>query len=285
MKYLTSIFASLIFTWAQSALAGGVLEMSASQDSGEPGAVMEKIYAQDGRLRMDTLDGQGSVSTSMVFKDDELIQISHADRSFTRINQQTFEGILAGAGTANVNMAEASAQMAAATKQMEEQLASMPPEQRAMVQKMMGNALPGLGQLPGTNALAPEIRVEELGSDQWQSYRCTRYRVQLDADNYHELCAADAGQIEGGDEIRVAFDGMRAFHRRMMEALPQLPFGSPLAQLPAVMGEIEGFPVYRREYNQGNLLGERYLATAGQRALEDRVFEVPDGYQENPAGF
>ncbi len=73
---------------------------------------------------------------------------------------------------------------------------------------------------------------------------------------------------------------MREFHRKMMEAMPQLPFGNPLANLPAVMGEIDGFPVFRKEYNKGRLLGERFLTSDEEKNLDDSTFAIPEGYQE-----
>ncbi len=280
---LTSGF--LMLLWAPLALAGGVLEMSMAADSDSEAAVMERIYAQDGQLRLDTLDGGGNVSMSLIFRDNELLQVGHANRSFTRINESTFREMANKTSEASTSMASASSQMAAAMQQMNEQLANLPPEQRQMVEQMMKQNAPQLAQMPGMDAELPSIEVEELGPGEWRSYRCTRFRVQLDVNNHHELCAADVDQIEGGDEIREAFDAMQAFHQEMMEAMPQLPFGNAMAQLPAVMGEIEGFPVYRKEYNQDQLLGERYLTSAEERTLDPAVFAIPEGYEEESPGF
>jgi hypothetical protein len=285
MKAMKFIGCFTILLWSPSSPAGGVLEMSAAAGGDSEAVVMERIYAQDGQLRLDTLDGNGNVSMSMIFRDAELLQIGHVDRSFTRINESTFADIMSKSGMAAGNMAAASGQMAEAMTQMKEQLASLPPEQRQMMEKMMQQNMPQLAQIPGMGAEPPRIEVEELGPGEWKSYSCTRYRVQLDASNHHELCAADAEQIEGGEDVREAFDAMREFHRKMMEALPQLPFGNPMAQLPAVMGEIEGFPVYRKEFNQGRLLGERYLTSDEERDLGDGIFAVPEGYEEESLGL
>lgn len=277
---MRSIIVFTALMWSSLALAGGVLEMSMAADSNSESAVMERIYAQDGSLRMDSLDGQGNVQMSMIFRNNELIQLGHMDRSYTRINEDTFTDIMAKSGMAADNMAGASSQMTQAMKQMEEQLANLPPEQRQMMEQMMKQNMPQFAQVTGMEAESPEIKIEKLGQGSWKTYDCTRYKVQFDANNHHELCAADVDQINGGEDIREAFDGMREFHKKMMEAMPQLPFGNPLANLPAVMGEIEGFPVFRKEYNKGKLLGERFLTSDEERNLDDSTFVIPEGYQE-----
>lgn len=285
MKAMKILIWLTIMSWSQSSPAGGVLEMSAAADSGSGAVVMERIYAQDGQLRLDMLDGSGNISMSMIFRDNELLQVGHTDRSFTRINEKSLADIMSRSGMAAGNLAAASGQMAEAMEQMNEQLANLPPEQRQMMEKMMKQNMPQLAQLPGLGAEPPRIEVEKLGPGEWKSYSCTRYRVQLDANNHHELCAAEVDQIEGGDEVREAFDAMLEFHKKMMEALPQLPFGNPLAQMPAVMGEIEGFPVHRKEFNQGHLLGERYLTSAEEQDLDESVFAAPEGYEEASLGL
>lgn len=281
MKATKILIWMAVTPWSISSQAGGVLEMSMAAGGDSNSVVMERIYAQDGRLRLDTLDGTGNVSMSMIFRDGEMLQVGHVDRGFTRINEKTFAEIASTTGMAASNMAGASAQVADAMKQMNEQLENLPPEQRQMMEQMIKQNMPQLAQIPGMGAEPPRIEVEELGQGEWKSYSCTRYRVQLDANNHHELCAADIDQIEGGSEVREAFDAVQAFHQKMMEALPQLPFGNPLAQMPAIMARIEGFPVYRKEYNQGHLLGERYLTLDEVRNLNDSVFAVPEGYQEH----
>ena len=59
----------------------------------------------------------------MIFRDDLFLMINHDDKTYTVIDEATLEQI--------------GSRMSAAMTKMEAQLAQMPPEQRAMMEKMM----------------------------------------------------------------------------------------------------------------------------------------------------
>ncbi len=245
--------------------AGGVMEMSTKKQGG-PVTLSERIYAQGGKLRFDRLDVKGSPQTATLFQNNEMIVINHADKKFSRINEAT--------------LAELGAQMKKASeamKQMEQQMANMPPEQRAMMEKMMKGKMPGMAGM-GSKPLA--IRVEATGPGRWESYSCKNYTVYVGEEKTKEVCAVPASEVKGADEFIEAARSMREFFEKFKDAL-QMPAFANLAKSPdEIVGQIEGFTVHTNEFENGVLKGERFLSSAKEETLSDDTFSPPAGYKE-----
>jgi hypothetical protein len=245
--------------------AGGVMEMSTKKQGG-PATLSERIYAQGGKLRFDQLDAKGSPQTTMLFQNNEMIVVNHSDKKFHRIDEKT--------------LAELGAQMQKANevmKQMEQQMANMPPEQRAMMEKMMKGRMPGMAGM-GSKPLA--IRVEAAGPGKWESYSCKNYNVYVGDEKTQELCAVPPGEIKGAEEFVEAARNMTKFFEKFKEAL-QMPAFANLAKNPVeVIGQVDGFPVHTQEFQNGNLEMERFLSSAKEESLSDDTFSPPAGYKE-----
>lgn len=245
--------------------AGGVMEMSTKKQDG-PVTLSERIYAQGGKLRIDHLDGKGGVQTTVLFQNNEMIVVSHPDKKFHRINEAT--------------LTELSAQMKKASeamKQLEQQMANMPPEQRAMMEKMLKGKMPAMAGM-GSEPLA--IRVEATGPGSWESYSCKNYAVYLGDQKTQELCAVPPSEVEGADEFIEAARNMAEFFGKFKEAL-QMPAFASLTKSPAeIVGRVEGFPVHTKEFDNGVLQGERFLSSAKEESLSDSTFSPPQGYKE-----
>jgi hypothetical protein len=245
--------------------AGGVMEMSTKKEGG-PMTLTERIYAQGGKLRVDQLDAQGGPQTTILFQNNEMIMVSHSDRKFHRINEATLEQL-------GAQMQKASAAM----KQLEQQMANMPPEQRAMMEKMMKGRMAGMAGL-GSKPLA--IRVEAAGPGSWESYSCKNYNVYVGDEKTQELCAVPPGEIKGAEDFLEAARSMAKFFEKFKEAL-QMPAFANLAKSPVeVVGQVDGFPVHTQEFQNGNLQGERFLSSAKEESLSDDTFAPPAGYKE-----
>ena len=127
-------------TWA-----GVVMEMEVrnADAAGKTGA--ETFYAEGEMTRTDFLSANGKDS-SLIFRDQTMYFVDHAEKVCQKIDKAGVDQL--------------SSQMNAMMKQM----ASMPPEQRQMMEKMMKGRMPGMGK-------PPVRRVEEGGMDQVESTR------------------------------------------------------------------------------------------------------------------
>jgi len=245
--------------------AGGVMEMSTKKQGGAA-TLSERIYAQGGKLRFDHLDAKGGPQTTTLFQNNEMIVINHADKKFSLINEAT--------------LAELSAQMkkaGEAMKQLEQQMANMPPEQRAMMEKMMKGKMPGM---PGMGSKPLAIRVEATGPGMWESYSCKNYTVYVGEEKTQEVCAVPPSEVKGADEFIEAARNMAKFFEKFKDAL-QTPAFANLAKSPVeVVGQVEGYPVHTNEFVNGVLQGERFLSSAKEESLSDDTFSLPQGYKE-----
>lgn len=261
MRALASLIIVALAATAPQLLAGVVIEMGAKDSSGRetPG---DRIQAQSGMVRVD-LAGTGD-SMSMIFRDEAILIVDHKKKTVAKLDQAAME--------------EVSSQMNEAMRQMEEQLASMPPEQRAMVEKMMKGKMKGMmpDQAEGDDV---SYRVESVGSGQWQTYSCSKYAAYLGSEKIQEICAAPISQVDGAEEAMEAFKAMAKSMKKMLESVKG-PFAS-LADNPMQMiNQIEGFPVHTRHFEKGEPDRETFLKSSTQKSLDDSLFAAPPGYKE-----
>lgn len=216
-----------------------------------------KFFAQSGKVRMDSDD------MSVIFLGNVFIVLDHKDQSYMVIDEAMLNQV--------------SSQVSAAMKQMEQELAGMPPEQRAMVEQMMKGRMQGM--MPDATAqpaIAPRVEVGGMG--EWETYKCREHSVFLGPEKIQDICAARLGQVEGSEEIMAAFRGMAGYLKKMSESLPG-PMAAGLAESPAgLMDQIDGFPVHTVQYENGEVSDETTLESVLEQDLEDDVFEAPGNY-------
>ncbi len=163
-------------------------------------------------------------------------------------------------------------------RQMEAQLADMPPEQRAMVEEMMRGQMQAMMGGNPEDRIPP--RVEKTGAGQWESKPCTQYAVYEGAEKTQEICAAPLADIQGVGEAMEAFTNMAGFMNQLSDSMPE-PMASAMAENPMeLIDQIDGFPVRRVDLMNGQVLSETTLEGVVEQALDESVFAVPEGFTE-----
>ncbi len=260
-KVLASLIAGALLAVVPQLLAGVVLEMGSKDSSGRetPG---EKIYAQSSMVRIDFASSEDNIS--MIFRDEAILIVDHNKKTVNRLDQAA--------------MGEVGSQMNEAMKQLEEEMAKMPPEQRAMMEKMMKGRMKGMmpEQMTGKQ---DAYRVEAVGSGQWQSYSCTQYAAYIGSEKIQEICAASINQIEGAEEAMEAFKKMADSMKKMLESV-KIPFANLASNPMQTINQIDGFPVHTLHFENGKLKQEAFLKSATQKNLDDSLFAAPEGYKE-----
>jgi hypothetical protein len=261
--FITSIL--LLSLSSPLVYAGVVMELVTTDASGQE-TNRSKIYAQSEMIRMDE-GGDSAAGGSMIFLGNEFLYLDHEDKSYIVMDEAMLD--------------EVSAQMSEAMKEMEAQLASMPPEQRAMVEQMMKGQMQGMMGQQGDSS--PTLRVEETGKGKWQSYTCRNYRVSVGAEKTEDICAAELDEIDGADELMEAFRNMAAYMTKLTESMPM---GAKDRMNPGeLMEQIDGFPVNTIYYENGSVVREESLDSVTEQDLEPGMFAAPEGYRrEDPFG-
>ena len=247
------------------AYAGAVMDMVTLNGSGQE-TERSRIYVQSGKIRMEHFDGNETAAT-MIFLGNEFLYIDDREKSYIVIDEAMLD--------------EVSAKMNEAMKKMEEQLASMPPEQRAMMEQMMKGRMQGMTAQQAPTS--PTSRITAKGSGEWKSYKCREYEVFEGAEKVQDLCAAKLEEVGGADEVFEAFRNMAAYITKMAESMPM---GSGDRINPGeLMDEIDGFPVHTIDYENGAVAREYSLDSVTEQDLDEGMFAAPEGYRrQDPFG-
>ena len=159
----------------------------------------------------------------------------------------------------------------AAMSQANAALASLPPEQRAMIERQLGGRMPGAGAAKTTVHMTPTgVR------DRVAGIACQSYRTEIDGRNAHESCLANVGDagISGADQttLRNAFEQMRAMGEKMSGGMMR----SPLSDMP-----IDKFPVrLTRLDDSGKPIQISQLKAVTSGPIDPNDFAIPSGYSE-----
>jgi len=206
-----------------------------------------KIYAVPKMMKIVQADGHAVIVRS---DEDKLITVDTAKQAYHEMNIAGLEG--AGRPTQQ--------QLDAAHAQMEERMKNLPPEQRAMMEKMMPNL--GAGKaVPVTVSRTDETKTIS-------GYACTKY-VAKQGDKT-VLVAWTTRDVKGFEGLR---DDWLKFQKRM-SALS--PVGRDAVEAYA---NIEGFPMATE---MGSIKTE--VTKVEPRAIPASEFQVPAGYKLETSG-
>jgi hypothetical protein len=243
---------------AAPAFAGTVItsEMTMPQAGADkPGAdkaVTDKsvVYLEPDHVRVE------ATGTITIYRADQntAYMVNPAEKKYMRMTPET--------------MKQMAAEMEAARAQLAEQMKSMPPEQRAQVEKMMADQMPGK---------TPKVEFRKAGGSatigKWQ---CDKVEQLVNGEAQARLCVAklsDLGLAEGDLGV------LQRFAVFMQQAAPQSA-GSPAAMDPKVLEKIVGYPAFAvgMEIPAANM--KTTTQSVEQKTLPANLFEVPAGYQE-----
>ncbi len=257
--------AAILATLSYQSFAGVVVETVSKDLNSNQESPVNKIYAQDGMLRMEPHQQDQDQKTTVIFQGEALLILNHKDKTYFRMNEESVTRI--------------SSQISSAMKQMEEQMAALPPEQRAMMEKMMKGKMPGR-MMQGLGSQPPPRRIQLEGSEQVGDYPCQKYVVYRGQEKTQEICAAPVDQVGDIAEVIDTFRSMARFSEKMLESVKRSPVAS-LADSPfQTLNDIEGFPVLTRSFENGQAVTEVLLKSAIRQSLSDDLFSAPADYRE-----
>ena len=242
----------LLFSAATASFAGVRLQMEIT-DLKTNKVIKQEMLLDNTRLRVNTDAG-----SSVLFLTDggrnRMVMLDKSRNEYTEIDQQT--------------MNQLGQQMQGAMAQMEAAMKNMPPEQRAMMEKMMKGKMPGAAQ-----ATPPVATVYSAkGSATVNGFACTKYDGERGGAKVSEVCAAPASTIKIDASDFQLFDKMREFTSGLQQAMKSLPIASNAPRF-AERG-FEGFPVQQIEFSNGQPVQRMDLKSLDQAALSDGDFSL-----------
>jgi hypothetical protein len=164
-------------------------------------------------------------------------------------------------------------QMAGAMSMMQQQMANMPPEQRAQMEAMMrGRGMPAGGAQPKTEYV-------KTGTDKVGKWTCTKYDAMRGGAKTAEMCTVDPKALGfTADDFTVTKQLGEFFGKLIPQQSDQL------FRLGSVDEKgFEGLPV--RVVGTGPQASTTEVTDASRQSFPDSLFTVPAGYQKQAFGF
>jgi hypothetical protein len=245
---------------ASAAQAGVVIESIERDARSGQTLGTQRLLTQGGAARIERSAGKTD-SSYVIFRDDVLYVVEPAQRRYTAMDRKTVETM---AGT-----------MSAAMKEMRAQLAKMPPDQRAMMEQMMGK----MGGGAATRAPPAPLQARDLGrSDKAAGRSCRLWELTRSGVVEQQLCVVPFSDVPGKEDLLALSKRMASLMRAMSDAMPA--FGGSSQDVEA-MESVKGYPVLMRDYDGGKPSGrEIVLQSWKEQALPAAQFEVPANFRK-----
>src|SRR6478609_2372814 len=183
-------------------LFAGVRIQSENTDLSTKKVTTDVILLDANRMRMDSDDGR-SVLFLTDGSRDRMVMLDKTKNTYQEIDEQM--------------MKQMGEQMSGAMAQMQAQMKNMPPEQRAMMEKMMK------GKMPQAAVAAPKTVYTAKGSGSVNGFSCTKYEGDLSGAKVAEVCAALPAQLKLTPSDFQVLDKMKQFSSSLLSALASSP--------------------------------------------------------------
>ena len=237
--------------------ADGVLIAEKTTTNG--GTKTTQIQIERDRMRAETADGQTVVFDGVK---QVLWLVNDGRKSY---NEMTKADVDRMGGQLNDAMAK-----------MQEQLKSLPPEQRAQIENMMkGRGMPGAG-----GAAASKTEYRKTGADKVGSWACDKYEGTRGGQKVTELCTVDPKVLGFAmSDFQVAKQLMDFFSKLAPAGADRMfSVGSPEEQ------GFSGVPVRRISFNNGQQQSVTEVTQVSRQNFPASTFEVPADYQKEAFG-
>lgn len=222
-----------------------------------------KMYISGKKINMDIISEEHKGTT--IFRGDKELfwAIDHEKKEYTEITREMME--------------QMGQSMGDAFKQMEEQMANMPPEQRAMMEQMMKGQMQMMSQ-----AASEPTTLKKTGEKKKISgYSCTKYEVLRGTEKVREMWMMDWNNIKDGKEALEAFEAMSRFFKSLIETCKDTPFAQMLDNPYSKANKLNGFPVLTVEIDGGVATYETVFKSIQKKSIPKDKFSPPKGYKLN----
>ena len=238
---------------AQAASAGVYVELVDRDIPSGKVELSQKMYVQNGQGRF--VDSGGRTT---LIKDGTMYVIDDSDKSYIAFDKATMEKL-----AVKIN---------AAMAQMQEQLAKLPPEQRAQMEAM----LPNMGG--GDKKWVVEA-VDTGKSDKVDGRACRVWDVKRNGELDDQLCVVPYSALPGKENFQAMFANFAKVFEEMAKSVPML--SGMMTNEFAAQAKVGGFPVRTRGYENGKLGDtEHNVRVWREEAMAATMFDVPAGYKQ-----
>ena len=238
-----------------AASAGVYVELVNHDIPGNTTELSQKMYVEGGNGRFVDEEGRATI-----IKGNMMFIVDDSDQTFIAFDKATMEQL--------------SKQISAAMTRMKEQLAKMPPEQRAQIEQMIAKT-PGMG---GEDQKWVVDVVDTGKSDKVDGRSCRVWDVKRNGELDDQLCVVPFAQLPGKENFQAVFANFAKVFEEMAKSVPML--SGVMSNEFSAQAKVGGFPVRSRAYENGKLGDEEQLVKVWrEEAVPAAMFEIPAGYK------
>lgn len=222
-------------------------DIATKKEDGKP----EVVLVQGGNVRTVSEEHR-----AMILKGSTMYLIDDEDKTYVEMDKETLAGY--------------AKQASAAMTQMQERLKNMPPEQRAQIEKMMGN-MPGLGPKKKSTYTARDTGKGDVA----EGRKCRIWNMLKDGKPYEELCVVPYSALPGNEDFAAAFKQLGEAFEGLQDIVPDA------AGMAAAYRAVNGYPARVRDIENGKTASdETVLKTWREENIPASMFEIPKGYKK-----
>jgi hypothetical protein len=249
MKHIAMLVIGLM---AAPAFAGVYVETVDNNLSTGTSRLKQKMYVQNGAGRF--VDAEGRVT---LIKGGGMYIIDDANKTYVAMDKATMEQL--------------AKQLNAVMEQAKEQMAKLPPDQRAQMEQMMGGAA-GEGQ-------KWTVEVADTGkTDKVEGRTCKLLNVTRNGELDEQICVVPYSSLPGKEDFQAVFASFAKVFEDLAKSVPML--AGKMENEFSAQKKANGFPVRRRAYENGSLINEESVVKVWrEEAVPASMFEVPAGYK------
>ena len=254
---------ALILCFAGAAAHAGVILETVSRNGEGQETAVTTTQIDKGMARVEKVQtGQTAAESATIFKHDSLCILNHTKKTYIDVDRQSLQRATGGVDSA--------------LKQVEGRLSTMSPEQRAMIEKMMGNKL-SAGEKPGQllPQLTRTIRTEHVGT-----YTCQVWEGQRDGVKVVEHCVVPYAQLSGGAQLAEVLGKVAELAEDLQSGFQSQTLRTTLGNEFEGYKQLDGYPVLTRTFSDGKVQHERVLRSVRNSPVSASSFEVPSGYSK-----
>jgi hypothetical protein len=256
MKRIATVFTGFAGCFAAGAASAGVYVELVNHDiPGNTTELAQKMYVEGGNGRFVDVEGRATI-----IKGNTMYIVDDSDQTYIVFDKATMEQL--------------AKQISAAMGRMKEQLAKMPPEQRAQIEQMMAKT-PGMG---GEDQKWEVEAVDSGKSDKVDGRACRVWDVKRNGELDDQLCVVPFSQLPGKENFQAVFANFAKVFEEMAKSVPML--SGVMSNEFTAQAKVNGFPVRSRAYENGKLGDEEQLVKIWrEEAVPPAMFEIPAGYK------
>ena len=212
------------------------------------------VLVQDGKVR-----ASGHEGSAVIIKGGRFYFLDDKKKTYQEMDKAQIQA--------------AGQQVNAMMSQMQEKMKNMSPEQRAMMEKMMGGAMPGAA----SGKAASYDAVDTGKGATVEGRKCRVWQILRNKKPIEELCVAPFSSLPGKENFQQTFEELaKAFEGFAGVAGPDAAAEAKARE------KVKGYPVRIRTFNdQGKLhRSETVLKRWVEEAVPAAKFEIPKNYKK-----